>query len=493
MKIFLSLILFVLLIPFSVAMAVCDKQDHIKTLTHKYISSFQGASLLEKGVLSDRVQEAIFCQIDNSIYIDSLRYLDALAPIYPDEIHALAGKLQRKWEVKFGLSLIQSKQQIEVSSTKIGAIAGISALGIIAITKPNVLPSYFKYFRYFLPAAGAYAGYKSSDVTRLILGVQVPPAPAQVMHLGIIDSGLVADETEIANDVMKILTSAGAGLAAYELLSAVKIAKWARINPVALVGSLVVGWVVDDGVEFILDKRDLRKKRSDVRSALKSLYHAHEQNDDDALFVAADALVKSTFLFAYRLSQPVRMALSEYFITVAEMEKRYGQGTKSFEEAIAPHNGVLKERLEKLLESPIFEEDSKFLGYEVRRLLKLGRFSEISILGQSAKLMADSFIRSFENWIVFEESATERCFAQDRKNELFKEFLNDIDRTQDALIAEEVRIGKMTEKPVRMLLQSAVTLRHISTQGKSFISSHSEELLALILENNILMMAARYR
>lgn len=259
----------------------------LQALLDGYLRAFQnrdGANgYLALAVWEGRIRERVFSRPGSGRYVSDLQAISANAGRSPEAIYQLAMAMQRTWENRYALARAPARAaRLETAATS-GAVAGIAAGTAVAVAlrvRPDQVPRLFSLARRALPVlplAGAGIATAGTQGWNLHRAHSLPPAPAQIMDLGVREDQYHYDRGSDTSEIFALTASAG-------------VAALASFHPVALVGSVVIGVAIDQGTE----QWNSRRLRSRLTGAARLFQNARRSNDRAALFGAADAVTEAT-------------------------------------------------------------------------------------------------------------------------------------------------------------------------------------------------------
>lgn len=239
--------------------------------------------------------------------LQELETLECLTQTRPQTVRHVAARLQTRWDSLYGgLLHRQLRERQERDSTHIGMGIGVLTYLVVLPRRPDLLPRYFALLRGFLPLLGAAGGHGLAlqSLTRpggTSGSRQVPPMPAEILHLGVPHSQTPSRFEELAPMLAGIgsgiFAERALGLAIQTVRGLQGVSAPARFNPWVLVASLAVGILVEDQLENAL----LESRRAHALAAFQadrlavirhrcSLNEGHLMEAIDRLAASTDAL-----------------------------------------------------------------------------------------------------------------------------------------------------------------------------------------------------------
>lgn len=260
-------------------------------------------SRISRRLLVDPAVASSTPPLSSAEYLACLHDIEARAVTEPAAALDLARALQLRWEVLYWTPTARAAQlRAEERCRKGGLSVGALAWGIALWRRPQDVPKYFRYVRHFLPLAGWSAGHAvaaGAPSSR-------PEAPARVWRLPQVPN---ADEVEARQDTEELLAMASgvtAGALSYDVLAAIPAVRAAnlactplKIHPGVLLGSLVLGFVAEEGLKAAAASYEDWESQRVLDDGRRALAVALRRGDDFAAFRAAESVVEGTLRLVY--------------------------------------------------------------------------------------------------------------------------------------------------------------------------------------------------
>lgn len=443
------------------ANAACDPA--IDSLMGDYLNAYTTADVEGRGILLNQIRERVFSRASTPQYEQDLTCLDRYSAVNPEALFDLAKFLQYRWGHLYGASFMQERKSQKKMTVQAGMMLGLSALAVASFSNPKAVPLWFKMLRQALPMAGVSFGQRlasESGRASSSQGIRVAP-PAQFMRLGMME---VAGESEGALDIqmegfikdwVSITAATGGTFASAELIASAlqlmnrvsSVGKW---NPWVLGGSLLLGFILEEGAEAAIDLKRTQAFRQKLLDARDQVWIARQRGDRGELYVAAAKFTQSA----------INLARYSNFEVLREMAKNQPDGNQLKK---------LKGRI------PL---DADFVSaWALRSNLEEGESSDLGFEGQRMKngyLLASTHkIRSLEDQMAMTlDLASRKSIISDDTREA-------LDSQQNRLSLEVVN-GQIARYADPILLQSAAFLRGIRNE---FVDGNAEFLESLVFGN----------
>jgi hypothetical protein len=485
--------------PIDVADQVCvdPSQGEFAQQLRDYVAAYNADSHLRRTLLASRIKKSVFANPGSPDYIEKLRYLDRQAASSPDALYDLAKSLQLQWEARYGLGLGE-RQSLRVNGgEKIGASVAIIALGVAVLKNPVNAPKYFRVVRWLLPIAGAAAGATVAEGLNYTgwLDGHMPISPAHVMHLGIDENDFRMDD----DTVMKTLASIGAGFAATELTYLILAARAARyvnlaatpakINPIVLVASIVIGIAIEQGVEYAIDEHQYSKFLGRVTDARDLVDLGMNSGEDTQVYTGADALLKGSSDLASYLNKPLIEAITEFNSSVADAAKDTGvtdesKPTPEFTTKLNSLTADFSEKVRRILFDRGNGIDEDYRAITVLNYLLNHDEDQIDKMGDDGKERAQVYVDGFHRWKEADENRRQMNLGQKQYDELFHGYISGLLEAKSKQLAAEFRSGNIPRNANRVLLLAASFLR---STGREYVEDQMNALLSIIARNDMLV------
>lgn len=463
----------------------------IVTLLEDYLSAHSSVgtaefSRLKRDVMVKRIVDHVFAEPGSFQYVSDLGTIDQYSSAYPEAVFDLARSLQRRWELRYGSGLGRRHSKRVKAGTQVGAMAMTAMLGITLIKKPQNTGRYFQMVRSVFPAAplaGGLAGAATADLASGMLDANVPVSPAHVMTLGVDTNVGLQEDDHYVREFAATTAGFAAGGFAYDIVNATrhlnKAATPAKWNPMALIGSFAVGYVVEGKVKAELDRRQHKKLSDGVVSAVASIEKARKRGDVAGIYAGATELVERVFGLTAYLNLPVSEASVEFANLAAAAEKKHGKGSAAAEKAIAEATAALTKRIQAIQDS---HGNPYFWDHEAQLLvdyLENEGFEGVSRLSGSAKSRAEFLLKGFEKELRFAERRKGAGLTAQERDAKLASFLDGMARAKNAQLAREFIAGDWRRDGNNVVLQAAAYLRTLEVE---FFELMVDDLMALIPE-----------
>jgi hypothetical protein len=480
-----------------------------KILVRDYVRAYGGDSRLGRALYASRIKRAVFAHTGTQEYVEELRYIDSQAAAAPEAVYDLAKTLQLHWEARYAVGLGQralDRQERRDTSTKIGALVGIAGLGAAMIFRPQNAPRYFLVLRHLMPAAGFAAGRAIGQGLNAsgLLEDRLPVSPAHVMELGIQTDEFAYDDDSLHRLLFPAFAGVGASFAAYEagviavnalrVVRAVRYANMAatpaKIHPLVLVGSLVVGFLVEKGVEDQIDRSEYARLTANVHAARAAIDAALRRGDDAMAYSQADALARHVANLAAYINRPISEAVKGYAAEVAEAAQEHGEGSPRFRRELDELTRDLSSQVREALTDRDLPPDTEYQGFLVRGFLRNHDEASIRSLGDLARYRADAYVAGFERWVTRTEQLDRVSLGPEARERLLKEYLDGVGAVKDRRLADELRAGRFRRDANRLFLQAAAFLRQT---GREYLEDHADSLAAIAARTDLLVSTSAGR
>ena len=314
-----------------------SRASSFDTELQRYLHGYESGNRLIQVRSSKKLSAEIFQSAQSSRYIELLNQIDAHAKASPQAVYDLAKTLQLRWEAQYLASLARMNSHSRVQGAKVGLVGSSAALGLLLVFKPSLSPLYFRSFKQAL----LFSGLTSTVPLAVTLGSEagevrakrqhevqaIPPAPAEVMNLG----GLALPqaqtepeaEAQIEHEIQDLATRGALGSASYALtqfLAAERLAQLglapSKINPLALIFSIGVSFLVEEGVDAGISYSREQQLRQNLERSLQVLQRAETSGNTLSYYDSTELWVKSSLQWAHWISKnalPARASQSLYF------------------------------------------------------------------------------------------------------------------------------------------------------------------------------------
>ncbi len=464
-----------------------------------YVGAYERRQSLQRALFTSRIKNTLFENVQTGGYVEGLRYIDAQSTSHPEAIYDLAKSLQLHWEARYAMGMGLKRTERARTATKAGTVVGIvglAASGILLFFRPSAAPKYFRIWRHLMPLAGAAAGYGTGRALHELgwLDEDTPLAPAHVMRLGINTDDYHYDDDTLVRDIVSLTAGVAAtsmAISAYRYIrTGVKAVKYvnaaatpAKVHPLVLVGSIILGLIVEEGVEAAVDHYEHKGYKDRFTAQRDCMLQAYVNGEDERIYSCADGLVRTAMNLASYYNRSINEAIQEYAGDVAEAAEDYGEGTPRFQEKLDKLTRELSDDIREALDDRAFRIDLSYEGYLVRGFLKNRDEAAIDELGQRGRDLAAAYQRSFERWLSHRENEDRQSFADNQRNELFRYYMDQLDRAADERVAGTLRAGAIPFHANHMLLQAAALIRSLD---KPYLEDQAEFLMSTIARMNLL-------
>ena len=448
-----------------------------------------------------KIVHHIFEPTHNQYYGDALLTVDCrINNANEGAIYDLAKKLQLHWENSFGFGLMRKRAARISEGAKIGKILGLILAGATLWKKPQNAKDYFILARNLLGGyigggvAGALSGEYLHESGFLDKNIYIPAAPAQVMRLGVStdDYYYNLDEAAIWRKLYGQAAGLGATITTIYLMRTAKVARYlnlattpAKVHPLVLVGSILVGLIVEYGVERAVWERQFSNLKQKAFHARDQLIAANNNDDIAKVFHWSDALVQASHNLAIFLNQKILEKVQDTLVNfnnkVESAEKRYGSNSSTFISQLNYHTRELSRKLKR-----IKPYQGDYNSYVVRELLTNNQSEAIDQLGRDYTMIKNTYVEGFDRWITAIENREQICFDDQTRNRSFKDLLAKIDEYQTDFLVQIFREDGIRRRPYDILLRSAALLRWTNNDH---IKYQSDFLMSLIGRNSLLFAA----
>ena len=483
----------------------------LSQLTRNYLDAYRkedrtGAkSRLFSTLHSTKIQQHLFAHVGTEFYITELQYLDSWSATDAPALFDLARKLQFHWEASYAAGIGQRASQRRAATdigTKAGASMGMFALGVMLIKSPQNAPKYVRIVRHLLPLTGATIGNLSGRAwsSQSVLAGDAPPAPAHLMSLGLAAESeeKTYDEDALFKDFVAISSGVAAGAAATELFVLLRAARAinlaatpAKINPLVLAGSLVVGLGVEYGVRAGIHQQEESTLRADITTTLATLDRAISEQDQAQVLVQGERFKRAILNLSLWMWKPVIELSQSFQEEAASLLERHSIDSPEFSQRLESATRSYRQDLRWQLADYDNYYDSMLETHVILSYLRSHNQDAISQLTTATARTRASLISSnFEAWIESQEDEKSQCFDDCTRERLFLEYLTDMQRAQQTRHAREFRKGTTRKHPTHVLLQGAAVLASAG-YGTDLLSPLADELLALVDKNEEIQMEAR--
>lgn len=261
---------------------------------------------------------------DPRAYIAALCAVDQAAERAPLAIYRLAQGLELAWERTY-LERAAGQRLNSRSSAQIGLIAGLSVLGLASLRNPATAPRYFRVVNTLLPAASTLGAAALAERRNSQLPSGFPPAPAQIMSLGLptnADAGW--SERQAAGEIITLATSLSAGSLSSRILKLIPAIRTATatgtefLSPANMgltIASIIATGAVERKVRSLVFEKEFSRRREPLEKARSDFRAALAARDLDRLQIAADKLVPATLSLSTLLNAEFSQALGRYLET----------------------------------------------------------------------------------------------------------------------------------------------------------------------------------
>jgi|GEM_PF-5654154 len=480
-------------------------------LTRDYFDAYRkedragSESRLFSTLHSTKIQEHLFAHVGTENYITELQYLDSWSASDAPAVFDLARKLQFHWEASYAAGIGQRASQRRAATdigTKAGASMGMLALGVMVIKSPQNAPKYFRVVRHLLPLTGATLGNLSGRAwsSQSALAGDAPPAPAHIMSLGLAAESeeKTYDEDALFKDFVAISSGVAAGTAATELFMVLRAARViniaatpAKINPLVLAGSLVIGLGVEYGVRAGIQHQEESALRTEIATTLAALDRAISEQDQAQVLIQGERFKRAILNLSLWLWKPVIELSQSFQEEAADLLARYPLDSAEFSRRLESATRSYRQDLRWQLAKYDTYYDSMLETHVILNYLRSHNEEAIEQLATATARTRASLITShFQAWLESREQEESQCFDDCTRERLFLQYLSDIQLSQQARQAREFRKGATRQHPTHALLQGAAVLASAS-YGRALLSPLADELLALVDKNEEIQMEAR--
>ena len=475
-----------------------------------FIAAYYSGNRAQRALNASRIRKQIFSHPGTPQYIEELEYIDSQAARSPEAVYFLAKALQLHWEARYELTLagnvqrdrnkpqnLSEKRDGRVhDAAKIGMDIGIAvaiaAMAAVCFFKPQAAPRWFSLIRQAYPVLPAIGLAGGVGVAHAMNGAgylvpNVPISPAHVMHLGIQTDDYHYDDSTLVRDLAAFTVSAGVGIAVYDLLKAVRVLKYAnaaatpaKVNPYAMVISIIVSMVAEEVVVSSIDAYEFWKLSGKVKESRAHLDEAMAQGDGTGVYDGADALVHSAINLSTFINRPLMEAVNEYNESNAISAHDFEQETPQFTDAINENTKIFSDEVHAIMERMDQPADKDYQDSQLLTLLRGHDDESLADLDDSEKSRAEKFRSGFGKWLAQAEEKRRVTMSEGQRESQFDRFIQSLINAQDARLASSLRAGKIQKHPTHVLLQSAALLR---STGKEEIQEQSDYLMTLIANN----------
>jgi hypothetical protein len=468
------------------------RNAELEQLLDDYVRAHRASSALRKSRATKRVREKVFAAIGTPCYVNALQQIDARARTNSAEIYELSRALQLHWEAQYAVGLGQRRTQRVERGTKIGAMIGMAALGAALFYRPSAAPRYFKIVRHLFPLAGVAGGNATAVALNQsgLMERNLPLAPAHVMRLGIQTDEFELDDAGLTRELVTLTASIGAAGMAYDVLKAVRVFRAInvastpiKVHPVALVGSLVVGFVVEEGVGAAAHRYEYNRLIERLQSDRANFEAAASRGDDAAALSHSERLVRSAAAIAAFLNAPIHEAIRSFDAEVAEAQADHLPGSARLERALREASDDLREAIEEALADRPYDRNSAYETFLVLGYLRNKDEASIQGLNTQSQDRAEIILSTFGSYIAAREQENHVCFDHSPREAYFQEFIAGFSQAEDRRLARQLRNGVIRKEAKHVLLMTLAALR---SSGKDYLQDQVDFLSTLIHRDDLL-------
>ena len=486
--------------------------SEIVELSRQYVDAYRKETRSKSGsrllstLYSTKIQTHLYSHIGSEQYINELTFLDSLGGADAQAIFDLARKLQFHWEARYAAGIGQRAAQRKQSNdigTKAGASVGMLALGVLLVKSPQNAPRYFRILRHLLPLAGAITGRQGGAAysEHSLVAGDTPPAPAHIMRLGLASEGQesVYGDDQLYEDFIAISSGLAAGSMVTELWTVVRAARAinvaatpAKINPLVLAGSLVVGLAVEQGVRSGIENYQESELRQAIANDLAALDRSIREQDQAGVLLNGEKFKRSVVNLAIWMWSPIIETSKEFEAKVSELGSEHAIDSPAFATELESETREFRRSLRTALSNLDSYYDPALESHVVLSYLRTHNEEAIaSLASATARTRAQSTLDAFDSWLGVKENEAFECFEACTREKLFQEFLSDVQISSQKRLVTEFRKGTSRQHPSHLLLQGAAILSTAS-YGKDILGSLADELLALVDKNEEVQIEAGF-
>ncbi len=420
-------------------------------------------------------------------YTTNLLYLDSIRGAHPNAIFALALSLQQRWEVLYGGLLNRARNErldhIQAEETA-GLLVAIPALALTLARRPDRIPQYFRLVRGILPVIGMLAGrsHGNSAPESGYLASRVPPAPAQLLRLGLsaqqdFDPSLLSRE-DMRRELRLMASTLSISVLSAELLELILVVKTvnnasslAKFHPGVFVGSLLTSIAFDVGMRSWLDWREETRHERNLSITARNLERAIRHGDLREIYAQGQRLaLRAQQMASYR---------NRGLLTAAQ-EASDALQTGNTDDAYATLGASAEQTIQDLAQTDSTEERTA----TVRALLSAGALPEDFQADTSCYHLARIYRNHFDQWMTERQNSERWSWDADSREFAWNEYLAGSAQEEQASLADRLKAGKIAVHPSVVLLQATSLLR---TQHIDVLNEIADDLESRIHMSSFLL------
>ncbi len=364
------------------------KQPAFAHLVDEYVAAYASSQLSDQGlhyVKASQIARAVFKNPGSPEYVELLSYLGQQSQRAPEAITDLARMLNARWEALtlMGVEgLARREKREEFAAVAGSAPACLAVLGLLTVGTLKNPANGAKFLSLanrltLLPtlglATGAGVGYGMHQ-----LEGPAYPSPSETMRIGITSDQFLVARNPAIETFGPLLASLAVSSITYDMIATGSIAVEAlgfartaaiaaneaatpaKVNPLALAGSIVAGIAVDQGLTELQDQIRFNEFKEKISEAVNLFDQAREIGSVAGMYQGAEALNTVVMQF-FTHYNTVLLQMSAWFLqSIDEADDRLGSSPEAYQDQVVQIGYQMRDWIRPLARRPGYASDPDF-------------------------------------------------------------------------------------------------------------------------------------